>query len=281
MNPKAILLPTENSIEIKHALLYWDELLIPKIFLMQTEITGALSAMTLRFSEAAQVEREENPDFKFLIQESILERPNIFVASQVPRELRKAIIEKEMHACLAHSKAEGLLDDERPYGSTQKLDAIEMSLYSTLPTPGNVPFQDILDFKEKRKDELQQFRVSMGEIYIGIVNSNDIPRSKSIALYNLERSLKELNAAAQERWHSKFLSTMKVELNLPNILLNATAGVAVSTSFGLPPEIGAGVGAIAGMLKFEMVSRDVLRKELTDFEYIYEIYKHKSELEIT
>lgn len=277
MNPKAILFPTENPIEIKHALLYWDELLIPKVFLVDAEGKKLIKGVTFHYSGQAQADREENLDFRFLIQENILERPEIVVASHVPRELRRAFVESELNACLVHPE----IQDSLINSASTKLNAIEMSLYSSLPTPGDVPFQEILEFKHQRRDVLEQFRITMGEVYLEIIDSNDIPRSKSTALARLERSLVDLNAAANERWYSKLLSTMKVELNLPNIMVNSLAGISVSSSFGLPPELGAGVGAVAGLLKFEVVSRDISKNEISDYEYIYDIYKHKSQLKIT
>ncbi|WP_365828072.1 DUF6236 family protein [Aeromonas media] len=54
---------------------------------------------------------------------------------------------------------------------------IEFELYDVLPIPAvDTPFDEILEFKNKRSDELSAFRCYIDEIIENIIASKDIPR---------------------------------------------------------------------------------------------------------
>ena len=112
---------------------------------------------------------------------------------------------------------------------------IEVELYEALPTPpDNVSLSDVLEFKRRRAQELSALRAALDEVYLEISNSADIPRAKTAALERLERVVDDLNRVAREAWPSRVLSSVKVELNIPDIAAKATAGFAVALSLGFP-----------------------------------------------
>jgi len=162
-----------------------------------------------------------------------------------------------------------------PSTGTEDARCIEVELYSAIPVPTpEVPFEDILDFKRRRDDELQSFRSAMDTLYQEVICAADIPRAKVQAIARLESAVQELNKVFQESFARRFLSSLKVELNVPNITIGA-AGVAVAAStFGLPLELGAAVGAIGAAVKFDLpyVRKGVnIPDRLKDYAYLIHV----------
>lgn len=159
---------------------------------------------------------------------------------------------------------------------TSETRTIEIELYSAVPVPSaDVPFEMILDFKQKRHAELLNFRSVMDELYQEVAKAADIPRAKLHAITQLE-AVQDLHAVFGESFTQRLISSLRVELNLPNIAMVATGGAVAATSFGLPLSIGAAVGAIAAAVKFDF---RVIRKsgyipdQLRDYAYLHYIEK--------
>ena len=91
----------------------------------------------------------------------------------------------------------------------------------------------------------------MDDIYIDITKSNDIPRSKNVALTKLEKSISNLNVVASESWSSKFLSGFKVDISIPNVIDNSVKGAGLAAMSSLPITLGAAAGAVASVMKFD------------------------------
>jgi hypothetical protein len=142
-----------------------------------------------------------------------------------------------------------------PQDMSKKTSSIEVELYNILPSPGDdVSYEDLLNFKINRNDELRAFRACMDSIYLEVTKSGDIPRSKNIALTNLEKSISDLTTVADEAWKSKFLSGFKVELSIPNIIENSIKGAGLAAMSSLPISLGAAAGAVASLMKFDFSS---------------------------
>lgn len=157
---------------------------------------------------------------------------------------------------------------------------IEVELYSAVPVPAaDVPFEEILEFKQRRRDELLSFRSVMDELYQEVAKAADIPRAKLQAITQLEKAIQDLHNAFGESFGRRLISSLKVELNLPNIATVAAGGAIAASSFGLPLAIGAALGAMVAAVKFEFT---VIRKggripeRLRDYAYLHHIEKELS-----
>jgi hypothetical protein len=140
-----------------------------------------------------------------------------------------------------------------PATGTVDTRCIEVELYSAIPVPTpDVPFEDILDFKRRRNGELKSFRSAMDALYQEVIGAADIPRAKLQAIARLESAVQELNAVFRENFTRRFLSSLKVELNVSNIAMGAAGGSAAASKFGLPLELGAAVGAIGAAVRFDL-----------------------------
>lgn len=130
---------------------------------------------------------------------------------------------------------------------------IEATWYASLPGPGaDVPFQEILEFKRRRASELQALRSEMDELFLSVIKSGDIPRASTAALERVQAALANINAAARESWSSRIMSTMKVEIAIPNVVVGAVVGAGTASQLSLPIALGAGLGAVASAVKFEL-----------------------------
>jgi len=120
----------------------------------------------------------------------------------------------------------------------------------------------------------------MDQLYLEVIDSSDIPRAKTAALDRLERTLKDLHTVTTESWSSKLLSSLKVELNIPNLAVAGTAGAALGpTILDISSPVGAALGATAAAIKFEFrITRkaNALPPELRDFAYLHNMYRELS-----
>lgn len=151
--------------------------------------------------------------------------------------------------------------------------AVEIELHDALPTPPDtVSLADVLEFKTRRAAELLALRGTLDELYLEIERSQDIPRAKVAAVDRLARSLSELRAAANESWSARLASSLKVELNVPEIAAKATLGVALAVGLGVPPAVGAAIGA-ASAASLKLNVREIFAPRvptnLLDFAYVY------------
>src|SRR5579871_365742 len=89
-----------------------------------------------------------------------------------------------------------------------EMRAIEFELYSALPVPASsVQFAEILDFKERRRAELMALRTHLDDLYTEIVNSADVPRTKTVGRERLDRALSDLaDAMRASRFKAQWLS---------------------------------------------------------------------------
>jgi hypothetical protein len=80
-------------------------------------------------------------------------------------------------------------------------------LADVLPAPrDDVPFADILEFKQKYRDELLNLRARLDSLYSQIVDSHDRPHQESVALRELDKAIVDLNKAAKSS-QTKFIRT--------------------------------------------------------------------------
>lgn len=251
-----------SSEDIRQYLLYWD-----KIDLPQNNIIG-IGEDTVEISYLKQLGILEESMIDFSGGEVNFESTLLTMQSLVLKERNKK--DPGKWSLAQHGNFLNLAKNE-----SSDVQTIEVELYNMIPVPKpQVSLDDILEFKEKRKPELLNFRNAMDDIYLEVSKSKDIPRSKLRVVSRLEQSLEEINIVFNENWSSKLLSTLKVELNLPNIVTNSVVGAALGTTFGASPEVAAAIGAVTAAMKFELKATktvDGIPEQLKDFAYLHRI----------
>ena len=218
----------------------------------------------------------------FLRVENILTRTRI-VLSGFSGNLGDSILMMQEAAFDYHNKSEpGLwsLAQEGevlllPKDSILDKPKIEVELYKAIPIPDkDVALDDILGFKERRKDELLAFRTLMDELYLGIIDSSDIPRAKSAAINRLQVSIGDLHKVMKESSIKRRLSSIKIELNLLKLFTSAMSIPVVKTVFNTTPEVAALIGVATSAIIFSINTGPMSKRipeKLKDYAYLYHI----------
>jgi hypothetical protein len=156
---------------------------------------------------------------------------------------------------------------------------IETTLYAALPVPGpDVQFDDILEFKGKRNSELLALRSEMDALYSAIAQSNDVPNAETAALRKIELALANIHKVTRESWKRRLLSTLKVDIAIPNVVAGAVAGAGVAGKLMIPLEIGAALGAMAACVKLELKQDGALARLPSNVSNL--AYAHKVEQQL-
>jgi hypothetical protein len=251
-----------DPISLRQYLLYWDKLDWPD--------NNAISI------------GEGGPDMDFLESAGVLERTRVDFSS-FSGNIGYAMLGMQVVALQIRNERQpgcwSLAQDSQtlvasPEGTVESR-SIEVALYSAVPVPTqDVSYDDILEFKRRRDDELKSFRSVMDDLYQQVIAAADIPRAKLQAITRLEKAVQELNNVFGESFSNRFLSSLKVELNIPNIAAFAAGGAVAASTFGIPLAIGASVGAIAAAVRFDL---SYIRKgaripeQLKDYAYLHHI----------
>ncbi len=244
---------------LRHYLLYWDRIEYPNNSLIHIG---------------------SSPDVQSLIDAGVMQRTNIILPNfagniGIAYVLCQAIAARQLNLAepgkwtIAQSGPRLYLPDEIS-SLSRSLD----ELYNALPSPGvDVPLEDILSFKERYRDELIAFRAYIDELYLEISKSGDIPRAKTAVIQRLEKSIDDVDRAADQSWTSKLISGFKVELNLPTILEKAAAGAGAAAMTGLPLALGAALGAVSAVIKVELSLAPKVGGAPKDFAYLCHVKK--------
>lgn len=251
-----------DPISLRHYLLYWDKLDWPDNNIISLGDGG--------------------PDIEFLKRAGVLERTVIRFGG-FSGNIGYAMLGMQVAALqIRNAKDPGgwslAQDSQTLVASTEgtvETRGIEVELYSAVPVPtGDVSYEDVLEFKRRRSDELMCFRSAMDDLYQEVIGAADIPRAKLQAIARLEKAVQELNDVFGESFSRRLLSSLKIELNLPNVAAFAAGGAATASTFGIPLAIGASVGAVAAAVKFDLAH---IRKganipdQLRDYAYLHHI----------
>lgn len=122
--------------------------------------------------------------------------------------------------------------------------ALEVDLYQALPVPAaDVPIDDILQFKSRRKDELGAFRGAMDKLYERATIAPDSLRANDSVLSEIERELSTVNRVVSETRWKRIMTSLKVDISLKDLAIGAAAIGAAHFHQALTP-IADGLAAI-------------------------------------
>lgn len=187
-----------DPLELRKYLTYWDEIDYPSnnfIFITSDDIeylstTNALKRTHINFQ--GQMSTDNG---------------NIFIWAQDIAYQENSINEPGCWSL-------GQVSTTPYYAKQHKGTGIELELLNLLPVPNvDTPLADILEFKEKRQDELTAFRCYLDEVNEKILSSIDVPKAKNAELNRLELSLKDIDRTMSESGISKVVSNFKHVIN--------------------------------------------------------------------
>lgn len=228
--------------EIRRSLLFWDRIAWP--------VTNGLHLAS-------------NQDETYLQSIGKLVRPSYAINGGMERGLglaaADAYVELDRRNPGQWAVSDGhkriILEDQR-FGSQRGIVA---SLVNAIPVPDrDVPLNDILEFREKRLDEIAAFNFAIDDFYQSWVNSEDQDHSFQMALAQIDNSCKGLVLTTREWGLKTLLSNWKVGFSFSaKDVMTATAYFLAAQHYQLPT-----VSSIAaGALSFVSFNKDLGMKQ--------------------
>jgi hypothetical protein len=232
--------------ELRYFLLYWDKVVIPTTNLVHLAVPQEDELLT-----TGVVTRPRVP-FSGTFNGELMARAQLLAQTAVARDLIKN--DRNVDWALHQIGSEIIVPDNE---SIEK-QLIRVDLVNSLPVPnGDVPFTNILDFKERRKDELIQLHAAIDDLYLEILSSPDPSLKTKQAVSQFRKSIEALNNVTKEKWRTtgKFDISAELNINGKDVATGVAAGAVFDffTSLYTVP-IGTIVGAIATTIKIKASS---------------------------
>ncbi len=212
-----------NSIELRKYLMYWDEIDYPDNNFISIGL---------------------NPDMTFLQECGVLSRTFVRFQGPISSHNGESFFRAQQEAYDQNEKNNpgawslGQISESPIHSNGNVLPSVEFNLFNMLPVPNeDVPLNDILEFKEKRCDELVALRIYLDEVYQSIIKSGDIPRAMNSEIARLEASLKALNICLSESSIRKTITSLRsyVACEFGSALGAGLGGAGVSTVVQMSP----------------------------------------------
>lgn len=234
--------------KLRYYLLYWD-----RIVVTDTNIFGCGLSPEQQLLEQASVLRKQT---------ARLALNGTFGGSELARlhnvglaQVTSGLISRNPGQWSLHQSGKNLV---LPHGMSTEVVCADIQLNNCLPVPtASIPLQEVLEFKQRRADELAALRQTLDELYLEVVSAADIPRAKIAAISRLERAIADLDRVAAVSWVDRLFASRKVSLDVnaasvgQGVVTAGTVGVAFSN-----PVVGLAAGmahTVLASVKCEMV----------------------------
>lgn len=229
--------------EVRYYALYWDKIVIPGSNLVYVAI----------------------PEEDVLIETGVIDRPRVgfsglwggadighsFALAQCA--VAKNLIEEDKNTdWVLHQLGREL---SLPSEFIEKRNTLRLDLMNLLPVPSaDVAIADILEFKQRRADELNSLHSTLEFAYLEALKSPDPDLATKLAVRELDEAICNLQTVASEKWQrtSKFDFSLELNLDGSRLSTGVAAGAAFdffTNGFGIP--IGPIVGGVASILKLK------------------------------
>jgi hypothetical protein len=228
--------------ELRFYILYWDRIVIPDNNFFSVGVPGEDELLACEAISRPRV------SFQGSYQGDQVTNAILSCQSVVAKELVK---DKDVDWVL-HQIGDSLavLDD-----FACEKNAIRVSLANALPVPsGKINFQEILEFKQLRLDELSELHSSLDELYFEILSSSDQDLMSKTVISRLQRSIQNLGTVSNEKFEKTTKYDLSAELNLSgnDIIKGASAGALFGLfSNELAISLTAAVGAVIPLIKIK------------------------------
>lgn len=250
--------------DLRASLLYWDRLAVPR-------------STTISIGE-------DDPDTKYLESAGVLYRPKYPIGGMMSDIMMRlpalALEDYERTVPGAWSIGGGENSILTLGGYTTAQEGILLSLYGAVPIPTEkVPLAEILEFRQKRRDELLSFRAHLDSLAQEISSSKDTQVELNRKLSELDKTCSDLTKVCQEWQSPVYLGDLKASLNFN--LTKAVNSAATSWAALGKIELGLTAKVIATTLaavssQFE-IKKDIrfrsIKRESSPFKYVYEAQK--------
>lgn len=223
-------MPFLNSVPA--AVLYWDKVFAP------VAIRGMAPQYDVAVDRLVNLGIAESLDLKSENKFSGLDiQPMLSAYAASLAELDSRDSELWSIMPLMPGKKETLAYQSKPYlpKSHGTIASIEVHLRSALPVPDrDVPYEDLLEFKQKRSDQIQRLHSELSQVasrYIGLM---DDEKGLGLALNDVEAAVLELQRVYEEKWAMKTVKNLTSAFALEGVLpagITYLAGVPIDVAF--------------------------------------------------
>tara|TARA_R110000772_G_scaffold238722_1_gene350708 strand:- start:1988 stop:2833 length:846 start_codon:yes stop_codon:yes gene_type:complete len=254
---------TLTAEEIRYYLMYWDKIIIP----------------TNNLIHIGFAEEEE------LVECGAIWRPRV----QLVGSFSGAQAMLDSHAKIAEMMMKDKSTDwvihqigqeiSVPKNFSQDRNVLRVDISNALPSPhGKVAIIDILDFKERRKTELEALHETLDEIYLEILTSPDSDLAAKKCISRFECSLNDLGRVSKEKFRiiQKYDLTAELNMNGKDMFNAAASGAVIdffTSGFSMP--IATALGAIGSVVRVNVKATRSLNaaKDRTKLAYLSSAHK--------
>ncbi|VCW24085.1 hypothetical protein BANRA_02067 [Klebsiella variicola] len=164
--------------------------------------------------------------------------------------------------------------------TSESMHSFRIELSNVLPVPdSSVSIYDILEFKQKRKSELEAFNNYLDELYLEVASSGDFNLSRAKAFSKLRKALEDLDKLNSEGWRSpiKFDTSELFEANNGDLMSGASFLYSIweANQGNLSGTITAGLVAVIGQgfARLKPSIQSVRRKPNDNIAYLSSAHK--------
>lgn len=227
-----------DPLELRFGLLFWDRLVWP-------------SSRAIHFSSG--------PDEQFLEQIGVLSRPEYTFwgdgATGIVQSQIQAFVDLQRKEpgvwALAQGESSLLLRDRHNFLENH---GVMVELHKAIPIPTqDVPLAEILEFKERRKDELLSLRVHLESLGQELKKSENLTDDMQKAISKIDSACSDLLSVGKEwRW-PVHISNLKSSFTISvKVLPYIWGGWYFGKQFGLSAAaVSAGIVGIAGVIEIK------------------------------
>lgn len=125
---------------------------------------------------------------------------------------------------------------------------VMVKLYDALLVPdGNIPLEDVLEFRERRRDELLALRHHLDDVYLKIITSPDSALVELSEIERLDLAIANYSKAIKEKKFSLTSTTLQANFSLTKAGVAALTASSIAGPLGLPLSSVAIAGIAAGI----------------------------------
>ncbi|KAB0808796.1 DUF6236 family protein [Cronobacter sakazakii] len=146
----------------------------------------------------------------------------------------------------------------------QRKATLRFELANLLPVPqAGIPIYEILEFKERRADELTALHAYLDELYFEVLNSGDFDLKRNIAISGLKRAIEDINKLNASGWQSpiRIDISSSFEFDLNQLVSGVTTiSAALANDYPLATlSVGAALTFLGGFIKITPKVQNVIR----------------------
>lgn len=240
LGPDGIQMSSLNQSDINYYLLYWDKIVVAN--------NNFMKSVMPQEEELLSSGKLEIKKYNFPLTGTI-DIYGIETKSQSLLANEKLSEKSDFDWTLLQLSEELHITDKLK----KEFNSIKVDLINCLPVPNNeVKFDEVLNFKEKRKDELSQLHSSIDSLYLDILNSPDKDLASRKSLSDFNKSIQDLDSATKEKFKflTKYNLTTELNLNGKDLSMALASGAVFDFyTTGLTIPIGTVAAGIASLFK--------------------------------